>query len=108
MWLDFRVIGPVVWGFIFAAQVSVVQSLFAATVRTRQATAAFVLATFVVALPINSGSFDFTFSVDIIAVMVFLLLTFKFVQVRLVRRTYPKKYYPAPGAGCTSTQSNRG
>jgi hypothetical protein len=83
MWLDFGVLGPIVWALIFAFQVSIVQRVFALTIVTRQAAAALALITFIVALPLNTGSFDFTFSVDIIVLVLAILLTFKLVRVRV-------------------------
>ena len=83
MWIDFRVIGPVVWGFVLSLQMSIVQFVFAQTIRTRQATALLVLATFVVALPLNTGSYDFTFSVDIYSLGLCVLVTFSFIRVRI-------------------------
>lgn len=73
MWLDFRVFGPMVWGLVFGLQMSVVQHVFERTKRTLRSVAVFVVVVFVVALPLNSGSFDFTFSVDIVALGVVLL-----------------------------------
>lgn len=81
MWLDFRALGPVVWAILFGVQVSVVQRFFAMTIRTRQAAAVFVVITFVVALPLNSGSYDFTFSLNIMVLLLGLLLTFKLERV---------------------------
>lgn len=81
MWLDFRVIGPVVWAFAFAAQLWLLQRLLRAVIRTRQAMAAIVLLTFIVALPINSGSYDFTFGVDIVVLIMCLALVFKIRRV---------------------------
>jgi hypothetical protein len=69
MWLDFRLLGPVVWGLAFGLQVSVLQALFAHTRRSYQSAAAFVLLAFNVDLPINTGSFDFSFNVDMIALV---------------------------------------
>lgn len=83
MWLDFRLVGPVVWAFGFATQLSVVQRLFSLAVRTREATAAIVLVTFLIALPLNTGSYDFSFGDDIVAVVLSLLFTFKFVRISL-------------------------
>jgi hypothetical protein len=83
MWMDFRVFGPVVWGLIMAAQMSVVQYAFARTIRTRQAAALFTLSTFVVALPLNTGTYDFTFSIDIYVLVLCIFLTFRWVRVRL-------------------------
>ena len=83
MWMDFRIFGPIVWGLILGLQMSIVQYVFARTTRTRQAAALFVLVTFVVALPLNTGTYDFTFSIDIYALVLSILLTFRFVGVRL-------------------------
>jgi hypothetical protein len=66
MWLDFGVAGPFVWGLAFGLQMSVVQYVFGRTRKSLQAATVFVLLVFVVALPLNTGSFDFTFSVDIL------------------------------------------
>src|SRR5882762_1298853 len=75
MWMDFRVFGPIVWGLIMGLQMSLVQCAFAQTVRTRQAVALFTLVTFVVALPVNTGSYDFTFSIDIYVLLLCIFLT---------------------------------
>ena len=83
MWLDFRILGPVVWAFGFAVQLSVLQRIFALLVRTRQAVAAVVLVAFVIALPLNTGSYDFSFADDMIGVTLCLLLTFRAARVRL-------------------------
>jgi hypothetical protein len=78
MWLDFRVLGPAVWGVMFGLQVALVQVLFEKTQKTLQSCAVFVLIIFVVALPIGTGSFDFTFSVDIIALALSLAMCVRF------------------------------
>lgn len=83
MWMDFRVLGPVVWGLFLGVQMSLVQRAFARTIRTRQTAALFVLLTFVVALPLNTGTYDFTFSIDIYVLAVCLFLTFRFIWVLL-------------------------
>jgi hypothetical protein len=83
MWLDFRVAGPVIWGLAFGLQMSVIQFFFERTRRTRQSAAVFMLLVFIVALPLNSGSFDFTFSVDIIALAAVLLWCVKFRRQQL-------------------------
>jgi hypothetical protein len=70
MWLDFGMLGPAVWGLLFGLQVSMVQFVFERAQRSRQSAAVFVVLTFVVALPLNTGSFDFTFSPDIVALAV--------------------------------------
>ncbi len=83
MWLDFRIFGPIVWGLLLSVQMSIVQRLFASTIRTRPAAALFVLITFVIALPLNTGSYDFTFNYDIYALALCMLLTFKVQGVAL-------------------------
>lgn len=69
MWLDFGIFGPVVWGLVFGFQMSFVTYLFERIRRSLQSTAVCVLVVFLVALPLNSGSFDFSFSWDIFAVL---------------------------------------
>jgi len=88
MWMDFRVFGPIVWGLILSLQMSVVQHVFARTIRTRQAVALFVLVTFVVALPLTTGTYDFTFSIDIYVLVLCLFLTFRFIRVRVPTAAY--------------------
>jgi hypothetical protein len=73
MWLDFRILGPAVWGIAMGLQMGVVQYFFERTRRTPESAAVFALAAFVVAYPINTGSYDFTFSIDMI-VLAFLLM----------------------------------
>ncbi len=65
MWLDAGPFGPVFWGLFLGLQVGVLQGCFRRTRRTLQACSVFALLVFVVALPVNTGSLDFTFSVDI-------------------------------------------
>lgn len=83
MWLDFRLLGPIIWAFGFALQLSIVQLVFSWVVRTQAASAALVLATFVIALPLNSGSYDFTFTSDILALVLCLLFSFKAMRVTI-------------------------
>ena len=73
MWLDFGILGPVVWGLVFGFQMSFLTYLFERIQRSWQSTAVLVLLVFLVALPLNSGSFDFSFSWDIFAVLLGLL-----------------------------------
>ncbi|HJQ54937.1 MAG TPA: hypothetical protein VJ825_13950 [Gemmatimonadaceae bacterium] len=73
MWLDFRVFGPVIWGLFFGFQLSVLQAFYDRTTRSYQSAAMFVLLAFLVVLPVNTGSFDFSFSVDVFAVLMALV-----------------------------------
>jgi hypothetical protein len=57
----------------------------------------FALATFVIALPLNTGSYDFTFSVDIFVLLLALLF-----GVRLARVTVA---YEAPAPSAPSSAS---
>lgn len=63
---------------------SILQRIFTVTIVTRQAAAAFALITFVVALPLNTGSYDFTFSVDIFVLLLAVFVSFKIARVRIV------------------------
>jgi hypothetical protein len=77
MWLDFRVFGPMIWGIALGAQVSVAQFLCERTERSLQASALIALVVFLIALPLNTGSYDFTFSVDVIVTVVVLAFTYR-------------------------------
>ena len=81
MWLDFRIFGPVIWGVFLGAQVSVAQFFFERCKRNLQTSAFFVLMVFLIALPINSGSYDFTFAVDVIATVAACILAFRVRRV---------------------------
>lgn len=74
MWLDFGYLGPIIWGLVFGLQIGFAQWLFQRYARTYEVAVLFVLGLFVIALPLNTGSFDFTFSVDIF--LLFVLLAF--------------------------------
>jgi hypothetical protein len=84
MWLDFRLAGPLLWGIAFGLQISVIQWFFERTRCSRQSSAFFVVLVFIVALPLNTGSFDFTFSVNIVAIAIFLLICITVRRGRLV------------------------
>lgn len=77
MWLDFGVFGPVVWGLFLGLQMSVVRRIYAGLRRSLEACAVMALVAFIVALPLNTGSYDFSFSVDVIALFLVLMVTFK-------------------------------
>jgi hypothetical protein len=95
MWLDFRVFGPLVWAGVLGLQVSLVQRLFALSVRTREACAGFAVITFVVALPLNTGSYDFTFSLNVLILLLGLLLTFRLQVVHPERLTLISRLAPS-------------
>lgn len=84
MWLDFGVFGPFIWGLVFGLQMSVLAYGWKLVQHTKQAAAVFVVLIFIVALPVNTGSFDFTFSVDVIA---FFLVLVAVVHTRPLART---------------------
>lgn len=85
-WLDFPVVGALMWGVFIGIQ-SWLLNRWASRVTHSPAKVVFVvLLSIVIALPINSGSLDFTFSVDIIVLV--LLMAFFF-------RTYSKGRSPS-------------
>lgn len=69
MWLDFRLFGPMLWGLFFGLQMAAVQFLYRRVRSTPVSAIVFALVVFVVALPVNTGSFDFTLSLDIIVLV---------------------------------------
>jgi len=74
MWLDFGIFGPVIWGMIFAAALSFLQIRFERKQKTPQSVAFFMIGLYVLSLPLNTGSFDFVFSVDVFFLVIFLLI----------------------------------
>lgn len=77
MWLDYGIVGPVIWGLIFGAALSFLQIRFDGKQKTPQAVAFFMIGLYVLSLPLNSGSFDFVFSVDNFFLILFLLIVYK-------------------------------
>lgn len=75
MWLDFGVLGPALYGIFTGVVLGWVEALRRSFRNDWSAAALFALLVFVLALPINTGSLDFTFSVDIFA-LVFLCVLF--------------------------------
>jgi hypothetical protein len=80
MWLDFGIVGPVVWGLIFGVALSFLQIRFDGKQKTPQAVAFFMIGLYVLSLPLNTGSFDFVFSVDTFFLVLFLLIVYKRVK----------------------------
>ena len=80
MWLDFGIFGPVIWGMMFAAALSFLQIRFDGKKKTPQAVAFFMICLDILSLPLNTGSFDFVFSVDIFFLVLFLLIVYKRVK----------------------------
>ena len=80
MWLDFGIVGPVIWGLIFGAALSFLQIRFDGKQKTPQAVAFFMIGLYVLSLPLNTGSFDFVFSVDTFFLVLFLLIVYKRVK----------------------------
>lgn len=99
MWLDFGILGPAAWGIVLGAQIGLLRNIHSRTVPTRASAALCTLLVFLIALPINTGSFDFTFSVDVVALMLALTCC-----VRLHRVTgYHLKMLHAPRERFTAT-----
>jgi hypothetical protein len=84
MWLDFGIFGPVIWGMMFAAALSFMQIRFDGKQKTPQAVAFFMICLYILSLPLNNGSFDYVFSVDIFFLVLFLLIVYKRVKSALV------------------------
>ncbi len=78
MWLDYRYFGPVMYAFIFSVGILIIEFSRISLIKTMETSSFFALVMFIFCLPINSGSFDFNFSVDIIFVTVLIPLMFGF------------------------------
>jgi hypothetical protein len=70
---------------IFAAALSFLQIRFDGKEKTPQAVAFFMIGLYVLSLPLNTGSFDFVFSVDNFFLILFLLFVYKRVKFAPLR-----------------------
>lgn len=71
MWLDGWIFGPIVWGIIYGAVIGLMHSAYNRIENSIEAAGVFVILLFVVALPLNTGSLDFNFSVDMLFLLIF-------------------------------------
>lgn len=76
-WLDFPVLGAVLWGLFIGAQSRLLDCWASRFARTPSRVVFVVLMSLVIALPINSGSLDFSFSIDIIFLVILIMLFFR-------------------------------
>ena len=75
-WLDLPVLGSFFWGLFIGLQCRLLNS-WARNFRPSPAKIALmVLLSFIIALPLNTGSYDFTFSIDIIVLALLMLIVF--------------------------------
>lgn len=86
MWLDFRIFGPIVWGVVFGVLIKFIQNLFNRFDRTWGSCGIFAVIIFIIALPLNSGSFDFNFSMDMFFLLLFILFM---VRIKKFKPLYP-------------------
>jgi hypothetical protein len=82
MWLDFGALGPLAWGIVMGLQVAFLQLLWCTLRRSWTAASVLVVLLFIVALPVNTGSYDFTFSIDIVIVVVALALVARHAKMQ--------------------------
>jgi len=78
MWIDFWAFGPVVYGIVIGSLLGCIETVRRGFVNDWPAAALFSLLLFIFALPINTGSLDFNFYVDIVGLF---LLAFFFVRI---------------------------
>lgn len=77
MWLDYGILGPVLWGLAFGAIMGHLRIRFDAKVITLQSGAYYMLILYILSLPLNSGSFDYVFSIDNFLLVLFLLFIYR-------------------------------
>lgn len=85
-WLDFPFVGAFFWGVIIGLQVRVINRWARQVSATRERAALVVLLSMVVALPINTGSYDYVFSVDMIFLFIMIFACFKIRRYVCVSR----------------------
>lgn len=76
-WLDLPVFGSLIWGFIIGIQLKFLSRWGRRYVNNEAKIVVMVLLSFIIALPVNTGSYDFTFSIDIILVVLIIILCFR-------------------------------
>jgi hypothetical protein len=67
---------------MFGMALCFLQIRFDGKQKTHQSAVLFMLGLYILSLPINSGSFDFVFSVDVFFLVIFLLIAYKRVTYR--------------------------
>lgn len=82
-WLDFPILGAAVWGAGIAYMGWLIEVFRSDYIKTPALIVCTAILTVVVAMPINTGSFDFTFTIDIFALILVLLLSIRRKNVSL-------------------------
>jgi len=83
MWLDFGLFGPIIWGMFFCLIIALLQTLYNRVEKDCAGVSLFVLLIYTVSLPINSGTFDFVFSVNVFFLMMFIIFMIKIKKRRV-------------------------
>ena len=76
-WFDFPVIGAFLWGALIGFQIRLLKRWSFKYTSTPEKNALITLSCVVIAMPLNTGSFDFTFSIDIIVLAFALMCIFR-------------------------------
>ena len=79
-WLDFPVLGAFLWGVFIGLQALFVNRLSSRLIQSPSKISLIVLASVIIALPINTGSLDYTFTVDIMMLVLLLGVLFRSVS----------------------------
>lgn len=77
MWLDFRLIGPVFAALVFCLIISFFQLFYNSIEKSRSAVMIFVVLVFIISYPIQTGTFDFVFNSENIALFMLVLFVVK-------------------------------
>jgi hypothetical protein len=77
MWLDFGFFGPTICAMAFISLLSLLQLIYHHIEVDLPGLGIFIIFSWVICLPINTGSLDFTFSVDILFLIIFSLFMIK-------------------------------
>lgn len=87
MWLDFRALGPLLWGAAFGVVVGALTRLHRQLAPSRTNMAVLSLVTFLIALPVNSGTLDFNVTQD--TMLMYLVLALLVRWRGPMRQRYP-------------------
>lgn len=77
MWLDFRLLGPLFWGMLFSIVISFLQIVYNRVGKDLATITLFVVLLYIICLPINNGTLDFVFSIDVFILILFIAFIIK-------------------------------
>jgi len=90
-WLDFPFLGAFFWGFFLSIQCVFVDRIYLRTKKTPESIMLVVIIMVIISMPVNTGSYDFTASVDIFVLFLIFWTIFKRKRINFSISRFPTK-----------------